>query len=76
MLLVRTVYPTVPPKVDYSLTPIARELGDSFAALTAWAERHRYAIAAARRQYDEEMVNDRPAKPLTTQTLRGVPGHR
>jgi DNA-binding HxlR family transcriptional regulator len=51
-LLIRTVYPTVPPKVEYSLTPIARELGDSFAALTAWAERHRHAIAAARRQYD------------------------
>jgi DNA-binding HxlR family transcriptional regulator len=43
------VYPTVPPKVEYSLTPIARELGDSFAALTGWAERHRHAIAAARR---------------------------
>ena len=51
-LLVRTVYPTVPPKVEYRLTPIARELGDSFAALTAWAERHRHAIAAARRKYD------------------------
>ena len=51
-LLVRTVYPIVPPKVEYSLMPIARELGDSFAALTAWAERHRHAIAAARRGYD------------------------
>ena len=51
-LLVRTVYPTVPPKVEYSLTPIARELGESFATLTAWAERHRRAIAASRRQYD------------------------
>jgi DNA-binding HxlR family transcriptional regulator len=51
-LLVRTVYPTVPPKVEYSLTPIARELVDSFATLTAWAERHRHAIAAARRKYD------------------------
>jgi DNA-binding HxlR family transcriptional regulator len=51
-LLVRTVYPTVPPKVEYSLTPIVRELGDSFAVLTAWAERHRHAIAVARRKYD------------------------
>jgi DNA-binding HxlR family transcriptional regulator len=51
-LLVRTVYPTVPPKVEYSLTPIAGELGDSFAVLTAWAERHRHAIAVARRKYD------------------------
>jgi len=36
----------------YSLTPIARELGESFATLTAWAERHRHAIAASRRKYD------------------------
>jgi hypothetical protein len=54
-LLVRTVYPTVPPKVQYSLTTIARELGDSFAVLTAWAERHRHAIAAARRKYDGQL---------------------
>ena len=40
-LLIRTVYPTVPLKVEYSLTPIARELGESFATLTAWAERNR-----------------------------------
>ena len=40
-LLIRTVYPTVPPKVEYRLTPIARELGESFATLTAWAQRHR-----------------------------------
>ena len=51
-LLVRTVYPTVPPKVEYRLTPIARELGESFATLTAWAERHHRAIAASRSEYD------------------------
>jgi DNA-binding HxlR family transcriptional regulator len=51
-LLVRTVYPTVPPKVEYQLTLIARELVDSFAMLTAWAERHRSAIAEARHDYD------------------------
>ena len=54
-LLIRTVYPTVPPKVEYSLTPIARELGESFATLTAWAERHRHAIAASRRKYDGQL---------------------
>jgi len=52
-LLIRTVYPTVPPKVEYQLTPIARELTESFASLTAWAERHRHAIAAARNTYDD-----------------------
>jgi len=56
-LLLRTVYPTVPPKVEYQLTRIARELVDSFATLTAWAERHRTAIAAARHDYDGRVDN-------------------
>ena len=51
-LLVRTVYPTVPPKVEYSATEMARELHCSLAALTDWAERHRTDIAAARTTYD------------------------
>ncbi|SDN20085.1 winged helix-turn-helix transcriptional regulator [Allokutzneria albata] len=51
-LLHRTVYPTVPPKVEYSLTDIARELHESLSSLVDWAERHRGTIAAARRSYD------------------------
>jgi DNA-binding HxlR family transcriptional regulator len=56
-LLVRTVFPTVPPKVEYQLTPIAQELVESFAVLTAWAERHRGAIAEARHDYDLRVDN-------------------
>jgi DNA-binding HxlR family transcriptional regulator len=51
-LLVRTVFPTVPPKVEYTATDMARELRDSLAALTDWAERHRADIATARAAYD------------------------
>lgn len=51
-LLIRTVYPTVPPKVEYTLTDVARELQDSLAALTEWAKRHRPSIVAARTEYD------------------------
>lgn len=51
-LLRRTVYPTVPPKVEYELTPIAKELVTHFAELTAWAQRHRPAITRARNDYD------------------------
>ncbi|MFC7844569.1 winged helix-turn-helix transcriptional regulator [Streptomyces sp. NPDC057382] len=51
-LLVRTVHPTVPPKVEYSLTPMARELHASLTGLVDWAERHRSAIAEARAAYD------------------------
>jgi DNA-binding HxlR family transcriptional regulator len=52
-LLIRTVYPTVPPKVEYELTPIARELHDSLLVLTGWAERHRTTIVESRAAYDE-----------------------
>jgi DNA-binding HxlR family transcriptional regulator len=54
-LLKRTVYATVPPKVSYELTPIARELHASLLSLTDWAERHRATITAARRSYDERV---------------------
>jgi DNA-binding HxlR family transcriptional regulator len=53
-LLVRTVYPTVPPKVEYSLTNMARELQEAMMTLSAWAERHRAAISAAREEYDRK----------------------
>ena len=53
-LLTRTVYPTVPPKVEYTATEIALELYDSLVTLTTWAERHRGTIAAARERYDRE----------------------
>ncbi|MEU8033221.1 helix-turn-helix domain-containing protein [Streptomyces sp. NPDC049099] len=51
-LLIRTVYPTVPPKVEYSLTPMARELHTTLAGLVGWAERHRADITTARATYD------------------------
>jgi len=51
-LLVRTVYPTVPPRVEYRATDMARELRASLAGLTDWAERHRSDIATARAAYD------------------------
>ncbi|MGG2464247.1 winged helix-turn-helix transcriptional regulator [Streptomyces sp. RGM 3693] len=51
-LLIRTVYPTVPPKVEYRLTPMARELHATLSGLVGWAERHRSDIATARAEYD------------------------
>lgn len=56
-LLVRTVYPTVPPKVEYTATPMALELYDSLTALTTWADRHRDDIAVARTEYDRAHSN-------------------
>lgn len=55
-LMTRTVYPTVPPKVEYELTPIARELRTAFLTLTKWAEHHRATIVEARRTYDSRVT--------------------
>ena len=51
-LLVRTVYPTVPPQVEYTATPLAKELFTSTRALSDWAENNHEKIAAARAAYD------------------------
>lgn len=36
-IVVRTVYPEVPPRVEYALTDMGKALGPSIAALVAWA---------------------------------------
>jgi DNA-binding HxlR family transcriptional regulator len=51
-LLVRTVHPTVPPKVEYSLTDAATELAQVLDGLTDWARRHQELVAQARSAYD------------------------
>ncbi|WP_433193743.1 winged helix-turn-helix transcriptional regulator [Nocardia sp. CA-107356] len=56
-LLVRTVYPTVPPRTEYEATPMARELYETLLVLTGWADRHRHEIDSARRVYDEQSTS-------------------
>src|SRR3954463_8133272 len=53
-LLIRTVHPVVPPKVEYTLTEMAQELHKSLLELTDWAKRHGAAVAAAQAAYDHE----------------------
>ena len=40
-LLTRTVYPEVPPRVEYELTSAAQELMPVFLAMKSWRESHR-----------------------------------
>ncbi|WP_372500960.1 winged helix-turn-helix transcriptional regulator [Streptomyces meridianus] len=55
-LLTRTVYPTVPPKVEYTATPMARELYDTLLTLAGWAERHLHEIDESRVRYDRRAL--------------------
>jgi len=52
-LISRTVYPVVPPRVDYALTPLGETLLDAVCSLVKWAEEHRPDIDVARVEYDE-----------------------
>lgn len=54
-LLVRTVYPQVPPKVEYRLTEMGMSLGEAFCGVWLWAERHQQSIEAARQAYQAQI---------------------
>jgi DNA-binding HxlR family transcriptional regulator len=51
-LVTRTVFPTVPPRVDYQLTELGRSLWAPVEALGAWAQQNQDEIAAARQKFD------------------------
>ena len=51
-LVTRTVFPTVPPRVDYELTELGHSLWRPVEALGAWARAHQGEIEAARRRFD------------------------
>ncbi|SNY87308.1 transcriptional regulator, HxlR family [Nocardia amikacinitolerans] len=51
-LVRRTVYPVVPPRVEYELTPLGGSLHETIQALVAWTEDHQREIAEARTAYD------------------------
>jgi DNA-binding HxlR family transcriptional regulator len=51
-LVRRTVYPVVPPRVEYELTPLGATLHETIKSLVTWTEEHQAEIATARSQYD------------------------
>ena len=51
-LVERTVFPTIPPKVNYALTELGRSLREPVHALGQWAVEHRGTIERYREHYD------------------------
>ena len=51
-LLTRTIYPEVPPRVEYALTPLGETLIDPLVALREWAETNIEAVLVAQTDYD------------------------
>lgn len=52
-LVVRTVHPVIPPKVEYRLTTLGLTLAEAFCPVWHWAERSLEQIEAAREAFDQ-----------------------
>jgi DNA-binding HxlR family transcriptional regulator len=57
-LVTRTVFPTIPPRVDYELTELGRGLSKPVQALGKWAFEHQAQIEAARQTFDQRNDKD------------------
>lgn len=51
-VMTRTVYPTIPPRVDYALLPLGESLLEPVQALVRWSVSNRLQIGAARQRFD------------------------
>jgi DNA-binding HxlR family transcriptional regulator len=61
-LVTRTVFPTIPPRVDYALTPLGRSLLEPVKGLGDWALKNIARIEAARRAFDGSRPEKKPAR--------------
>ncbi|MDE6485193.1 MAG: helix-turn-helix transcriptional regulator [Duncaniella sp.] len=53
-LIMRTVFPQVPPRVEYSLTPSGQSLIPIIMQLTEWAQSNMKTIIGHRRQFERD----------------------
>ena len=71
-LVHRRVFATVPPSVEYALTPLGESLLEPILALMEWASAHHLTIRASRVAFDAAMVPQ--ASSLERVVVTRVPG--
>ncbi|RYX81096.1 transcriptional regulator [bacterium] len=57
-LLIRTVHPVIPPRVEYKLTDLGLSLGAAFCGVWMWAEDNHETILRARQKFDAALNKD------------------
>lgn len=62
-LVTRTVYPEIPPRVEYALTDLGRTLTEPLDTLWQWASVHQGAVQSARMLYDAEHAHEEEDRP-------------
>jgi DNA-binding HxlR family transcriptional regulator len=58
-IITRKIYASVPPKVEYRLTPLGQTLIGLLDSIRVWAESHIEAMLDAQAEYDERPQNER-----------------
>jgi DNA-binding HxlR family transcriptional regulator len=69
-LIDRQVYPVIPPRVEYSLTPLGRSLLVAVRGLIEWSEANTDAVQQARERYDAAAERADGDAPLTAYSTR------
>jgi DNA-binding HxlR family transcriptional regulator len=64
-LVTRTMYPTIPPRVDYELTELGRSLIVPLKALAEWARENRLEMLAAREVFRKRAQHGSPRTRFT-----------
>jgi DNA-binding HxlR family transcriptional regulator len=71
-LVTRTVYPTIPPRVDYELTELGRTLICILVPLGQWAVENRATVEQARARFDVQAQNSNSVKVALKRRLPGT----
>lgn len=59
-IISRTMYPVMPPRVDYALTPLGETLLSAVSSLIGWAEQNLDEIETARTEFDTRAAEPQP----------------
>lgn len=70
--ITRTVTPTIPPRVDYALTELGRDLLEPLEQLSDWAMANRDRVLEARARFREQNPDAQPHRKGRVANL-GVP---
>ncbi|SRR5260221_4449564 len=68
----RTIHPTIPPKVEYRLTDLGRELAVPVRALGEWAMQNRARVLEARERFDQALDTHEAAVKPDVDQARGA----
>jgi DNA-binding HxlR family transcriptional regulator len=72
-LVTRTVYPTIPPRVDYELTELGRTLICILKPLGDWAVENRLTVETARAKFDAQATGGSHAAAVKIGLKRRLP---